>query len=115
MMSVPIQAYIQTPRTTIIHQSSFMNPNEKAFVNMEARFPALKGYIDRENSMLNVHLFVESSKETVTKMKKREKNKVETLQQNTQFLIKELLSKDDMIDSVMEWMALESITKIKKQ
>ena len=43
-------------------------------MNMEAKFSALKGYLDCEISSLNskVDLFIESLKETITKIEKRE-------------------------------------------
>ena len=55
-------------------------------MNMEAKLFALKGYIDREISILKskVDKFVESLKETITKIQK------------------ELLAKNDLIKSLME-------------
>ena len=62
---------------------------------MEAKFSALKGYIDCEISILNskVDQFIESLKETITKIEKRESSSIEVLQKNIHFLQKELLVK----------------------
>ena len=48
-------------------------------MNMEAKFSALKGYIDREISFLNskIDQFIESLKETITKIEKRESSSTE--------------------------------------
>ena len=55
---------------------------------MEAKFPALKGHIDCEISILNskFNLFIKSLKETMTKIEKRESNNAEILQENIRFL-----------------------------
>ena len=68
-------------------------------MNMEAKFSALKGYIDCEISSLNskVDLFIESLKETITKVKKSDNNNMEILQESTRFLQKNLLAKSDTI------------------
>ena len=56
---------------------------------MEAKFTALKGYIDCEISILNseVDQFIESSlKEAITKIEKRESSIIEILQENIRLL-----------------------------
>ena len=81
-------------------------------MNMEAKFSALKGYIDCKISILNskVDQFIESLKETITKIKKRES--IEILQEKN-----ELLPKNDLIKSLMEiqTVALEAITNLKEK
>ena len=54
---------------------------------MEAKFTALKGYIDCEISILNseVDQFIESLKEAITKIEKRESS-IEILQANIRLL-----------------------------
>ena len=73
-------------------------------MNMEAKFSALKGYIDCEISILNskVDQFIESLKERITKIEKRESSSIEILQENIHFLQKELLAKNNLIKSLME-------------
>ena len=58
---------------------------------------------------------MESLKETITKIEKRESSSIEILQQNIRFLQKELLAKNDLIKSLMETqtVALEAITNLK--
>ena len=55
---------------------------------MEAKFTALKGYIDREISILisKVDQFIESLKEAITKIEKRESSIIEILQENIRVL-----------------------------
>ena len=69
-------------------------------MNMEAKFSALKGYIDCEISILNskVDQFIESLKETITKIEKLDSisNSIKILQENIRFLQKELLAKNDL-------------------
>ena len=88
-------------------------------MNMEAKFSALKGYIDCEISILNskVDQFIESLKETITKIEKRESSSIEILQENIRFLQKELLAKTDLIKSLTETqtVALEAITNPKEK
>ena len=88
-------------------------------MNMKAKFSALKGYIDCEISILTskVDLFIDSLKETITKIEKRESNKIEILQENIRLLQKELLAKNDLIKSLMEiqTVALETITNLKEK
>ena len=88
-------------------------------MNMEAKLFALKGYIDREISILKskVDKFVESLKETITKIEKCESSSIEILQENIRFLQKELLAKNDLIKSLMETqtVALEAITNLKEK
>ena len=83
---------------------------------MEAKFSALKGYIDCETSILNskVDLFIDSLKETITKIEKRESNNTEILQENIRFLQKELLAKNDLIKSLRQTqtVALMAITNL---
>ena len=71
-------------------------------MNMEAKFSALKGYLDCEISSLNskVDLFIESLKETITKVEKSDNNNMEILQESTRFLQKNLLAKSDIIKSL---------------
>ena len=71
-------------------------------MNMEAKFSALKGYIDCEISSLNskVDQFIESLKETITKVEKSDNNNMEILQESTRFLQKNLLAKSDIIKSL---------------
>ena len=59
-------ADIQTSLTTNGNLSSLTKHSDKAFMNMEAKFSALKGYIECEISILNskVDLFIESLKKT---------------------------------------------------
>ena len=99
--------------------SILMKHGDKAFTNMEAKSSALKGYIDCEISILNskVDQFIESLKETITKIEKRESSSIEILQQNIRFLQKELLAKNDLIKSLMETqtVALEAITNLKEK
>ena len=97
-------ADIQTSLTTNDNLSSLTKHSDKAFMNMEAKFSALKGYIECEISILNskVDLFFESLKETITKIEKRESNNIEILQENIRFLQKELLANNDLIKSPME-------------
>ena len=85
-------ADIQNPQNITKH-------SDKAFMNMEATFSALKGYIDSEIPILNskVDLLIESLKKTITKKEKRERNNKEILQENIRFLQKELLAKNDLI------------------
>ena len=73
-------------------------------MNMEAKFSVLKGYIDCEISILNIkiELYIESSKETITKIKKRENNNMGIFHENIRFLRMELLAKNDIIKSLME-------------
>ena len=86
-------------------------------MNMEAKFYALKGYIDCEISILNskIDQFIESLKETITKIEKRESNSIEILQENICVLQKELLANNDIIKSLMETqtVALEAITNLR--
>ena len=106
-------------KTTNDNLSSLTKHSDKAFMNMEAKFPALKGYIDCEISILNskVDQFIESLKETVTKIEKRESSSIEILQENIRFLQKELLAKNELIKSLMETqtVALEAITNLKQK
>ena len=99
-------ADIQTPLTTNDNISSLTKHSDKAFMNMEAKFSALKGYIDCEISILNskVDQFIESLKETITKIEKLDSisNSIKILQENIRFLQKELLAKNDLIKSLME-------------
>ena len=109
-------ADIQTPLTTNENISSLTKHSDKAFMNMEAKFSALKGYIDCEISILNskVDQFIESLKETITKIEKRESSSIEILQENIRFLQKELLAKNDLIKPLMETRsaAFEAITNL---
>ena len=86
---------------------------------MEAKFSALKGYINWEISILSskVNLFIESLKEIITKIKKLESNNMEILQGNIRFLQKELLAKNDLIKSLIEiqTVALVAINKLKEK
>ena len=111
-------ADIQTPLTTNDNISSLTKHSDKAFMNIETKFSALKGYIDCEISILNskVDHFIESLKET-TKMEKRESSRIEILQENIHFLQKELLAKNDLIKSLMETqtIALEAITNLEEK
>ena len=68
--------------------SSLAIHSNKAFMNMEAKFTALKGYIDREISILisKVDQFIESLKEAITKIEKRESSIIEILQENIRLL-----------------------------
>ena len=110
-------ANIQTPLTTNDNISSLTKHSDKAFMNMKATFSALKGYINCEISILNskVDQFIESLKERITKIEKRESSSIEFRQENIRFLQKELLAKDDLIKSLMETptVALEAITNLK--
>ena len=112
-------ADIQTPLTTNDDLSSLTKHSDKAFMNMEAKFSALKAYIDCEISVLNskVDLFIDSLKETITKIEKLESNNIEILQENIRFLQKELLAKNNLIKSLMETqtVALEAITSLKEK
>ena len=105
----------QTPLATNGNLSSLTKHSDKAFMNMEAKFSALKDYIDCEILILNskVDLFIDSLKET--KIEKRESSNIEILQENIRFLQKELLAKNDLIKSLMETqtVALEAITNLK--
>ena len=96
-------AEIQTPLTTNDNLSSLTKHSDKAFMNMEATFSALKCYIDCETPILNskVDLFIKSLKETITKVEKRERNNIEILQENIRFLQKELLAKNDLVKSLI--------------
>ena len=96
-------AEIQTPLTTNDNLSSLTKHSDKAFLNMEATFSALKCYIDCETPILNskVDLFIKSLKETITKVEKRERNNIEILQENIRFLQKELLAKNDLVKSLI--------------
>ena len=71
-------------------------------MNMEVKFSALKGYLDCEISSLNskVDLFIESLKETITKVEKSDNNNMEILQESTRFLQKNLLAKSDITKSL---------------
>ena len=71
-------------------------------MNMEAKFSALKSYLDCEISSLNskVDLFIESLKETITKVEKSDNSNMEILQESTRFLQKNLLAKSDIIKSL---------------
>ena len=71
-------------------------------MNMEAKFSALKSYLDCEISSLNskVDLFIESLKETITKVEKSDNSNMEILQESTRFLQKNLLAKSDITKSL---------------
>ena len=78
-------------------------------MNMEAKCSSLKSYIDCEISILDCEIsilnskvdqFIKSLKETITKIEKRER--IEIFQENTRFLQKQLLPKNDLIKSLME-------------
>ena len=58
--------------------------------------------------------YFESLKETITKIGKRESNNIEILHESICFLQKELLSKNDLIKSLMETQtaALEAMTNL---
>ena len=62
-------------------------------------------------------LFIESFKEKITKIEKRESNSIEILKENIRFLQKELLAKNDLIKSLMETqtVVLESISNLKEK
>ena len=109
-------ADIQTPFTTNYNLYSLTKHSDKAFMDMEAKFSALKVYIDCEISILNskVDLFIDSLKETITKIEKRESNNIEIFQENIRFLLKELLAKNDLIKSLMQTqaVALMAITNL---
>ena len=111
-------ADIQTPFTTNDNLSSLTKHSDKAFMNMEAKFSALKGYIDCEISIVNskADLFIELLKGAITKIEKRESSNIEILQENVRFLQKELLAKNDLIKYLMETqiVALEAVTNFKK-
>ena len=64
-------------------------------MNLEVKFCALIGYIGCKISILNskVDLFIESLKETITKIEKRERNNIEFLQENIRFLQKEVFQR----------------------
>ena len=81
-------ADIQIPLTTNDSVSSFTEHSDKALMTLEAKFSALKGYIDCEISILNckVDLFIESWREARTKIDKHENNNMEILQENIRFL-----------------------------
>ena len=71
-------------------------------MNMEVKFSALKGYLDCEISSLNskVDLFIESLKETITKVEKSDNSNMEILQESIRFLQKNLLAKSDITKSL---------------
>ena len=77
-------------------------------MNMEAKFSALKGYIDCKISSLNskVDLFIESLKETITKVEKSDSNNMEILEESTRFLQKNLLANSDIIKSLTKTQAV---------
>ena len=112
-------ADIQTPLSTNYNVSSLTKHSDQDFMNMEAKLFALKCYIDCEISILNskVDRFIESLKETITEIEKRESSSIEILQENIRFLQKELLAKNDLIKSLMETqtVALEAITNLKEK
>ena len=62
-------------------------------------------------------IFIESFKEKITKIEKRESNSIEILKENIRFLQKELLAKNDLIKSLMETqtVVLESISNLKEK
>ena len=74
----------QIPLTTNDNLFSMTKQSDQAFMNMEAKCSALKGYIDCEISILNskVDQFIESLKESITKIEKRESSSIEILQEN---------------------------------
>ena len=88
-------------------------------MKMKAEFCTLKGCIDCEISILNNKFdqFIESLKETTTKIEKRRSNSIEILQENIPFLQKEVLAKNDLIKSLMETqaVALEAVTNLKEK
>ena len=96
-------ADIQTALTTNNNLYSLTKQSDRAFMNIQARFSATKGYIDWEISFLNsnVDLFIESLKETITKIEKRESNNMEILQEKVRFLQQQLLAKNDLIKSLI--------------
>ena len=112
-------ADIQTPLTTNENISSLTKQSDKDFMNMEVKFSALEFYIDCEISIVNskVDQFIESRKETITEIEKRESSSIEILQENVRFLQKKLLAKNDLIKSLMETqaVALEAITNLKQK
>ena len=77
-------------------------------MNMEVKFSALKGYLDCEISSLNskVDLFIESLKETITKVEKSDSNNMEILEESTRFLQKNLLANSDIIKSLTKTQAV---------
>ena len=77
-------------------------------MNMEAKFSALKSYLDCEISSLNskVDLFIESLKETITKVEKSDSNNMEILEESTRFLQKNLLANSDIIKSLTKTQAV---------
>ena len=85
---------IQTPLTTKDNLSSLTKHSDEAFMNMEAKFSALESYIDCEISILNSKsdLFLESLKETITEIEKRESNNIEIPLENIRFLQKDPLA-----------------------
>ena len=88
-------------------------------MNMEAKFSALKVYIDCEISILNskVDLFIELLKETIIKLEKRENSNIKILQENICFLQKEPLAKNNLVKFLMETqtVTLEAITNFKEK
>ena len=62
-------------------------------------------------------IFIESFKEKITKIEKRESNSIEILKENIRFLQKELLAKNNLIKSLMETqtVVLESISNLKEK
>ena len=70
---------IQTPLTTNYNLSNLTKHSDKAFMNMEAKFSALKGYIDCKISILNskVDQFIELLQETITKIEKHDSSSIE--------------------------------------
>ena len=77
-------------------------------MNMEAKFSALKGYIDCKISSLNskVDLFIESLNKTITKVEKSDSNNMEILEESTRFLQKNLLANSDIIKSLTKTQAV---------
>ena len=73
-------------------------------MNTEAKFSALKGYIDCQISILNnkVDQFIELLKKAITEIEKCESSSIEILLENIRFLQKEHLSKNELIKSLME-------------
>ena len=115
LITIPHQPMVKSkfflPQITILAAWNF----DKAFIKMEAKLLHWKFiYIDCKILILNitVDLFIESFKKN--KIEKCENSNMELFQENNCFLQKELLTKNDIIKSMMETqtVALEAVVNL---
>ena len=88
----------------------------KHICKLEARLSSIKSYVNCEVSILTnkIESFSNDFEKRINTLQGKEKSKIEILQQNMTFLQNELLSKNEMIKSLMEIQSsvLYTMTKI---